>query len=38
MIRPDKKNKRTFYIIIIVFLITVAFAIWLMISSTAPLK
>ena len=38
MINPDKNNKRTFRIMILVGLSAVAFAVWLMIHATAPLK
>jgi hypothetical protein len=38
MINPDKKNVRTFRIMILVGLSAVAFAIWLMVHATAPLK
>jgi hypothetical protein len=38
MINPDKNNQRVFRIMIVVGLAAAAFAAWLMISATTPLK
>jgi hypothetical protein len=38
MINPDKNNKRTFRVMILVGMCAVAFAAWLMIHATATIK